>query len=143
MDIGTLAGLVLAVVAVLVGILLGGGSPAALIDIPSFVVVFGGTSGAILCAFPLAKVLKIHEVVLQSVFGNPADPGEIIRDMVKYAEVARREGILSLENLIAEMKDPFVIRGVKMAVDGTDPELIKTIMETELDALIERHAVGK
>ncbi|MAY73922.1 MAG: motility protein A [Phycisphaerae bacterium] len=143
MDIGTLGGLFLAVAAIFAGIFLGGGNPASLIDMPSIAVVFGGTSGALLCSFPLGSITKVHQVALQAVFGKSPDPAEVIADMVKYAEVARREGILSLENMIEDMKDPFIVRGVKMAVDGTDPELIKTIMDTELDSLIDRHAQGK
>ncbi|MEL7474451.1 MAG: motility protein A [Planctomycetota bacterium] len=143
MDIGTVIGLVVAVVAVALSIVLGGGNPAALINIPSLVIVFGGTAGAIICAFPLAKVLKVHSIFLQSVFGQAGDPSQTIKDLVSYAEVARREGILSLENMIGDMKDPFIVRGIKMAVDGTDPELIQTIMDTELEALMDRHAQGK
>lgn len=143
MDIGTVVGLLVAIVAITVSILLGGGNLAALVNLPSILVVFGGTIGAIVCAFPMAKVLKLHTVILKSVFTVTVDPAETIRDLVRYAEVARREGILSLENMIGEMKDPFIVRGIKMAVDGTDPELIKTIMDTELEALIERHADGK
>lgn len=143
MDIGTVIGLVIAVGAVFASIILGGGNPASLINVPSILVVFGGTIGTIICSFPLARVLKSHQIFLQTVFGNPGDPVDTIQDLVRFAEVARREGILSLENLIGEMKDPFIVRGVKMAVDGTDPELIKQIMETELEALIDRHAEGK
>jgi len=67
----------------------------------------------------------------------------VIRDLVKFAEIARREGILSLENHIGDMKEEFVVRGIKMAVDGTDPELIRVIMETELEGLMDRHMQGK
>lgn len=143
MDIGTVVGLVIAVVAVMLSIVLGGGNPASLINVPSILVVFGGTIGTIVLSFPLARVLKLHSVVLKSVFGSPPNLGQTIQDLVKYAEVARREGILSLEGMIDEMRDPFIVRGVKMAVDGTDPELIRTIMETELEALMDRHAEGK
>ncbi|MEZ6318034.1 MAG: motility protein A [Phycisphaerales bacterium] len=124
-------------------IVLGGGNPAALIDVPSILVVFGGTIGTIVISFPLARVLKLHSIVLKSIFGAPPNIAATIQDLVRYAEVARREGILSLESLIDEMRDPFIVRGVKMAVDGTDPELIRTIMETELEALMDRHADGK
>lgn len=143
MDIGTVVGLLIAVVAVALSIVLGGGNPASLINIPSILVVFGGTIGTIVLSFPLAKVLKLHSIVLKSVFGAAPNLGQTIQDLVKYAEVARREGILSLESMIDEMRDPFIVRGVKMAVDGTDPELIRTIMETELEALMDRHAEGK
>ena len=143
MDMGTVIGLVLAIAAILVGIILGGGSIGAMIDPTSVFVVILGTIGAVVISFPLARTLKIHSVVMQALFGATADPVQTIRDLVRYAEVARREGILSLENLISEMKDPFIVRGVKMAVDGTDPELIREIMETELEALMDRHAQGK
>lgn len=143
MDIGTIVGIVIGVVAITFGILVGGGSPASLIDIPSIALVFGGTTGAIIMSFPLPRVLKVHKVILQTVFTKSADPTQIIKDIVRYAEVARREGILALENHIGEMSDEFIIRGVKMAVDGTDPELINQIMEIELEAVIDRHAQGK
>ncbi|KAA0216636.1 MAG: motility protein A [Leptolyngbya sp. PLA3] len=143
MDIGTVAGLVVAIVALALGVVLGGGNPVALIDLPSIAVVFGGTFGAILASFPLARVTKLHAVVLKSVFSKPVDPVGTITDLVRYAEIARREGILALENLVPEMKDDFIVRGIKMAVDGTDPELINQIMETELEAIIDRHAQGK
>lgn len=146
MDLGTIVGLLIACAAIVSAILFSGdgvGAAMALINIPSILVVAGGTLGAIMASFPLARLFKIHSVVLKSVFHKSADPVETIQDLVRYAEVARREGILSLENLISEMKDPFIVRGVKMAVDGTDPELIRTIMETELEALMDRHAEGK
>lgn len=143
MDIGTVAGLAIALIAIGTGIVLGGGNPLALIDAPSIAVVFGGTAGAIIVSFPIARVSKVHSIVLKSIFSKPVDPVSTIKDIVGYAEVARREGILALENLVPQMKDEFIIRGVKMAVDGTDPELINSIMETELEALIDRHAQGK
>jgi len=142
-DVGTVIGLVVGVGAVLLSIILGGGNPATLINIPSVLVVIGGTIGAVVVSYPLARVFKIQNVLMKAFFAKPADAVGTIRDLVRYAEVARREGILSLENLITEMKDPFIVRGVKMAVDGTDPELIKTIMDTELEALMERHFQGK
>ncbi len=143
MDIGTVIGIILGVGVILLSVVLGGTNPASLINFPSIAVVIGGTVGAIVVSYPLATVFKIHTVLLKAFFVKPVDPGETIRDLVRYAEVARREGILSLENLISEMKDPFIVQGVKMAVDGTDPELIKTIMDTELEALMERHFQGK
>ena len=143
MDIGTIIGLVVAVGAIFAGILVGGGNPASLIDAASILVVFGGATGATVLSFPLARVLKIHKVFLKALFAKPVDPGAVITDLVKYAEIARREGILALENHVEDMKDPFIVRGVKMAVDGTDPEFIQQILDTELDALQDRHAQGK
>ena len=80
---------------------------------------------------------------MKAMFTPPTDPAGTIKDIVKYAEIARREGILSLENHVQDMKDEFIVRGIKMAVDGTDPELIRVIMETELEAMMDRHMQGK
>jgi chemotaxis protein MotA len=141
-DIGTVIGLVIAFLSVGLAVILGG-DPLALINIPSLVVVIGGAAGAVVCAFPLAKITKAHTVILKSVFNEAPDIEGVIKDLVKFAEIARREGILSLENHIGDMKEEFVVRGIKMAVDGTDPELIRVIMETELEGLMDRHMQGK
>lgn len=142
MDIGTIIGLVVAFLSVGLAVVLGG-DPLALINIPSIVVVVGGAAGAVIAAFPLSKMTKAHTVVMKSVFNETPDIEGVIRDLVKFAEIARREGILSLENHIGDMKEEFVVRGIKMAVDGTDPELIRVIMETELEGLMDRHMQGK
>lgn len=142
MDIGTVIGLVVAFASVGLAIVLGG-DPLALVNIPSLVVVVGGASGAVIAAFPLAKLTKAHTVIKKSIFNETPDVQGVIRDLVKFAEIARREGILSLENHIGDMKEEFVVRGIKMAVDGTDPELIRVIMETELEGLMDRHIQGK
>ena len=143
MDVGTVIGIVVALVGVGLSIVIGGGNPMAFFDIASISVVIGGTSGAIIMCFPLEKVLKTHTIAMKAFFGKAPDAAVVITDLVRYAEVARREGILSLENLIGEMKDPFIVRGVKMAVDGTDPELIKSVMDTELESMFDRHIEGK
>jgi len=142
-DIATVGGLILAGVCCFLAILLGGGNPIAMINIPSVIVVFGGSTGAVIAAFPLASSLGLPKLVMKAVFGQTADPAQTIKDIVSYAEIARREGILSLENHVGDMTDEFIIRGIKMAVDGTDPELIRVIMETELEAMMERHMQGK
>jgi len=142
-DIATVGGLAIAFIAVGLAIVLGGGNPLALINIPSIVVVFGGTTGAIVAAFPLARSLSLPTLVKKAMFGSAPDVVGTIQDLVKYAEIARREGILSLENHVGDMKDEFIVRGVKMAIDGTDPELIKVILDSELEGMMERHMQGK
>jgi chemotaxis protein MotA len=142
-DFGTIIGLVIGLGAMLTGIILGGGNLGSLVDAPSIAVVIGGTIGATLLSFPIARVLKLHTVMMKVLFIKPTDPATVITDIVRFAEIARREGILALENHVEDMKDPFIVRGVKMAVDGTDPELIQQIMDTELEALMDRHAQGK
>ncbi|MCW5757623.1 MAG: motility protein A [Phycisphaeraceae bacterium] len=144
MDIGTVIGLVLALLAILIAIMIGGGGNVmALVDPTSVFVVIVGAMGAVIISFPMARLTGLVKVIKKSFFNDTGDPAATISELVRYAEVARREGILSLENLMGEMKDPFIVRGVKMAVDGTDPELIRVILDTELDALSDRHAQNK
>lgn len=109
----------------------------------SIAIVLGGSTAAALVSFPLQNVLGIVGVVKKAFFSKPRDVRQLIADMVRYAEVARRDGILSLENLTHDMEDEFVKSGIQMAVDGTDPELIEQVMTSELDSVIERHDRGK
>lgn len=142
MDLSTVIGLILGAVLISIAILLGG-SMLAYLDAPSVLIVFGGAGSALLVAFPLQRVVKLHSVALKTVFGSTPDALHIIRQMVEFAEVARRDGILALEGMTEQMSDPFIVRGIQMAVDGTDPEVIQQVMETELENLMERHESGK
>ncbi len=142
MDPITLGGVILGNVLILIAVLLGG-SIGAYIDPMSGIIVFGGSIAALLTAIPFAKILKMP-AVLKRALGKPSgNPAKVIKDMVRFAEVARRDGILALEGMTDEMEDPLLITGIKMAVDGTDPELIEQIMEAELENMCTRHGAGK
>lgn len=142
MDIATIIGLILGAV-VVVGSILLGGSVGMFINVPSILVVIVGSVAAVLIAFPLSSVLKMPGVMKNAFFAKPLDLMGLIEELVRYAEIARRDGILSLENHTEEMSDDFIVQGVRMAVDGTDPELIEQIMEIDLENLLERHGSGK
>jgi len=143
MDIATIIGIVLGI-GLLLGAILMKGSLGAFIDPASAAVVLGGTVAAALIAFPLPRVLKIFGVVKQAFFARTADKIEYVRTLVKLAEIARRDGILSLENhLSGNDVDPFLARGLRMAIDGQDPSVIEAALEQEVEAMIERHAKGR
>jgi len=142
MDIATLVGL-LAGAGLVVWGMMSGGSISAFIDGPSIAIVLGGATGTALIAFPLKTVLGVAKVVKHAFFAKSQDPRKLIEDLVRFAEVARRDGILALENMTDQVDDPFLVRGIQMAVDGTDPEFIEQIMMAELESLQERHATGK
>ncbi len=142
MDIATIVGLILGIILILLAILMGG-DPISYLNAPSVLIVVGGATAATLASFPLARFLKLPKVVSKTLFFKALEPKEMIRQLVELAEVARRDGILALEGMLAEMKDDFLVRGVQMAVDGLDPEIIQAVMETELENLLERHETGK
>ena len=142
MDLATIIGVLLGLILIVMAILMGG-DVMSYVNGPSVVIVVGGATAATLASQPLAGFCKIPKVVAKAIFHKVAEPKVIIRQLVELAEVARRDGILALEGMVSEMKDEFLVGGIQMAVDGTDPEIIQTVMETELENLLERHDTGK
>ena len=144
MDISTLVGLLVGLALIGWAIVSGAGDKvAAFVDVPSVVLVIGGTIAATLICYPLKSVLGVGKVIKNAFFYKAAEPSKLITDLVSYAEVARRDGILSLENMTKDIDDEFIVKGIQMAVDGTDPELIEQVMIGELESLVERHGEGK
>lgn len=143
MDIASIIGIVLAW-GVVVGAILMAGSLGTFIDVPSLVLVGGGTLAASFMCFPLGRVFSILKVCKKMILTKPPDPVRNVLDLIKLAEVARRDGILSLEAQLASGQyDTFLVRGLRMAIDGQDPSVISAAMEQEVDTLAERHGAGK
>ncbi|MFC1606764.1 motility protein A [Candidatus Latescibacterota bacterium] len=141
MDLATIIGLTACIGFIIFGIL-DGGSLMLFINIPSAMIVIGGTIGATLINYPLKEILGVTKVVRNAFLHKEETPHEIIDTLVSFAETARREGILSLEQQASSLDDDFLKNGINLAVDGTEPEYIKDIMETELVYLEERHKLG-
>ena len=141
MDIATIAGLVIAFGLTVWSIMLGG-SLSGFIDMPSVAVVIGGTFGALLISLPLQTILGIAGFFKKTLLFALDEPGDVIEKMVKYAERARREGMLALEEDSENETDPFLRKGLRLAVDGTDPQLLEKILETDVEQLESRHANG-
>ena len=133
MDKATLVGLVLAIGGILLGLMLEGGNLGQVLQPTAALIVFAGTLGAILVQYPLPVALGAFRRLAQ-VFVEPAqDAKSTIEVLVKYANLARREGIIALDKELSDIHDPFLRRGLMLAVDGTDPEELRKIMELELD----------
>jgi chemotaxis protein MotA len=142
MDLATIIGLVLAWGAFFASVIMEGGSLAAFMNPSALVLVFGGTFGATVASFPLSELKKLPTILKIAFAGHDTDIGSVITQLVKFAERARREGLLALEEEQRNITDEFLKKGVGLAVDGTDPELVRTILETEISFLAERHEVG-
>ena len=112
-------------------------------DLSSFLLVYGGTFGSLCVGFTMTDILAVFKVTFNVFRTQSVSPVRLINDMVRYAEVARRDGILALESVTGEMRDEFMVKGIQLAVDGTDPALIETILASELDWIGERHRKGK
>ncbi len=113
------------------------------VDSASAAIVFGGGLAATLISIPIEWVTNAPKVGKFVLFFRPESPKDLIKRMVEFAEIARRDGILALENVTDTIKDEYLVRGIQLAVDGTDPELIEQIMNTEIEQLESRHNDGK
>ncbi len=142
MDIATVFGLI-AGSGLILWAIMSKSSIGAFIDVGSVAIVIGGSVSATLIAFPLKNVLGSVKVLMKTIFTKAESPTKLIGDLVQYAEIARRDGILALENVIEGISDPFVVSGLQMAVDGTDPALVEQMLNSEMDSLAARHATGK
>jgi chemotaxis protein MotA len=141
MDFASIAGLVVGIGFILFAIF-SRGNVGLFINVPSFMIVGGGTIGATLINFPLGEVLGVLRVVKKALFHQEESPLGVIRTLVSFAETARREGILSLEQRASSLDDEFLKTGINLAVDGTEPEHIRDIMTTEISYIAERHKTG-
>lgn len=139
MDLGTIIG-------ILGGFFLvvywGIGDPAKIvmfIDVPSMAIVVGGVITCLMTAYPLRVVKTLVGVAKFAFLPQKRDIPAVIKTIISFAEQARREGILALENRLPEVNDPFLKKGIQLAVDGTEQGLIKEILQTELDNIEYRH----
>ncbi len=112
-------------------------------DFASILIVGGGTLASALISFHLEQVMKAFQLFMITMRSRLPEPSEIIITLVSLAEKARKEGLLALEEETEKISDPFFKRGIQLVVDGTDPQLLKNILETELIFLEERHKKGK
>ncbi|UZP66233.1 motility protein A [Desulfovibrio mangrovi] len=141
MDLATILGIVISF-GLVVSAIMAGSSLLIFIDIPSFLIVFGGTIGALLVNYPIGKVLAVVGVIKKTLFAKAESPTTIIEQFMDYANRARREGILSLEPIIKEIDDAYLRKGLQLTVDGLEPQAIQEIMETEISNIEGRHENG-
>ncbi len=142
MDLSTILGIIAGLGLVLWGIM-SAGELSWFWSLASFLIVVGGTISATFIAYPLNRVLSTFKVVKKAFSNSDFEPSIIINEIITLANTARREGLLALEEAVEEINDDFLQKGVMLIVDGTDPELVKNILETELSFLEERHSEGK
>ncbi|WMM26616.1 MotA/TolQ/ExbB proton channel family protein [Tissierella sp. MB52-C2] len=142
MDITTILGLFLGIGFTVWGILQSG-SLLDFWDFASVVIVLGGTVAATLLAYPLKEISTIGKVFQKAFLHKATSANEIIDDIINLANVARKEGLLSLEEYASKLDDDFLQKGIMLIVDGTDPDLVRNILETELMFLEDRHTQGQ
>jgi len=142
MDLATIIGFVLAWGAFFASVIMEGGDLKAFINPSALVLVFGGTFGATMMSFPMHEIKQLPSILKHAFKGGDENAPAVITKLVSFAERARREGLLALEEEARDITDEFLKKGVQLAVDGTDPELVRVIMQTDIAFLEERHNSG-
>ena len=133
MDKSSLGGILLAVGGIVAGLLLEGGNLRQILQPTAAMIVFGGTLGAVMLQFPLPVVMHAIRRLASVFLDGRRSPQKTIQRLVQFAQKARREGIVSLDADLARIDDPFLKKSLMLAVDGTEPEELRKIMELELD----------
>ncbi len=140
MDLGTVVGLVLGMI-LLIGSILAGGSLGLFINLPSVLIVVGGTVAASFVAYSLADVIGSFKIAMNAFFNKIDPPEEIIKELVTLANIARREGLLKLEK--QPVKNPFLKKAIMYCVDGHEADFIEEVLSKEVSLLAERHEMGQ
>ena len=126
MDLGTLLGIVVALAGILIGQAIEGGSVLQILQPTAAMIVFGGTLGAVMISFPMSVIKQAAADLLHLFKEDNIQPNDVIDEVVKFTNKARREGIISLEKDAAGVKDDFFRKSIMMAVDGSEPKGTET-----------------
>lgn len=139
MDISTIIGLASGTIFVIISIILGEGRVSLFLDWPSVMIVFGGITAALFVSYPIPKLVEGFKTGRHAFSKQEIDPTEVISKINELALSARKEGLLALEEIAQGMDDAFLKKGILLIVDGTDAELLRSILETEIAFVENRH----
>jgi chemotaxis protein MotA len=143
MKAGSLIGLGLAIGAILMGAIMEGVSPMALMAPSALVIIGGGTLGATMASFGMEGMKQIPAGYKKAFMADPVDLAGQVERLVGFADTARREGLLALEALLPDVPDDFTRKGLQLVVDGSDAEMVHEILELELEGMQARHKVAE
>lgn len=131
-DVSVLTGLAIGFGGLLVGFMIERGNLLALFSVSALIIILGGTFGALTISYNVRDVLGILRLIRQSMNAAPGPSQEMLELLCEYAEKARRDGILSLEEIVEEADNEFLKKGMQLVVDGTESETISTILENDI-----------
>ncbi|MCS6304551.1 MAG: flagellar motor protein [Nitrospira sp.] len=133
MDIATILGMVIALGSILGGQVLEGGHVSSILQLTAFIIVIGGTVGAICIQNPLPVVIKAGGALSLALSGSRIDNKGTIKLILDLANLSRKQGLLALEGKLKDIKDPFMKKGIQLIVDGTEPKVVHEILEIEVE----------
>lgn len=140
MEKSTLIGLVLGFVSVFVGMVLKGAPISSLNNPAAFLIILGGTFSCLFTGFTLEQMRNFPNLIKKTLKAPDNRPkADLLRLFVELSQIARREGILALENKVADISDPFFRSGLNMVIDGMDPDFVSDVLDAELQIMEQRH----
>lgn len=139
MDIASIIGLILCAVLTVFGILSSGASVLDYWDVPSALITFGGAFSCVMASHTMQEFVNGIKGITLAFKAPVINTSEMIKNIIDLSNVARKEGLLSLEEAAADLDEPFLKKGILLVVDGTDPDLVRAILETELISVEDRH----
>lgn len=141
MDLGTVIGIVL-IMALLLGAMAMGVGVGAYIDIPSVLIVVGGSIGALMVSFKPSQMKSFTKIFMKAIKPGEEDVAELIKKLVEFATKARKDGILALEGEVNSEENEFLKKGLSMAIDGSEPDTIRELLEIEMEQTHTRHKIN-
>jgi chemotaxis protein MotA len=142
MDITTLGGILFALGMILGGQALEGGHVGSILQATAALIIFGGTFGAVMVAFPKKDFVMGMKLVKMAFLDKKTDLPGLAKQLVEFASVARRDGVLALEGKLGDVQDPFLRRALQFVVDGVDANVTRDTLEGAIEAEFEEHVVG-
>ncbi len=143
MKFGTAIGIVISLVGIAMGATMEGANVMVVINIPAILIVLVGTLGATIAACGLEAHIRLPKLYIKAFMPDDLDLVGRVNELVGYAEKARRDGLLALDEAVKEIKDPVTKNGVQLVVDGTDPDLVAAVLDAENEAMRKRHSLGR
>jgi chemotaxis protein MotA len=140
---GTVIGIVVSCVGIAMGATMEGTNVAVVMNVPAILIVLVGTLGASIAACGLEVHMKLPQLFKKAIMPDDLDLVGRVNEVVGFAEKARRDGLLALDDAVKEIDDPFTQKGVQLVVDGTDPDLVAAVLDAENEAMRKRHAAGR
>lgn len=140
MEPSTIVGLIIAIIALGVGMVMKGVALHALLVPAAYLIILGGTAAAVFNAFPMRDLKAFPKLLKKVLFGQKLMKEEEVMELfLHYASIARRDGLLALEPHASDMQDPFIKKGLMMIIDGREPDFVENVMDQDIALMEERH----
>jgi chemotaxis protein MotA len=143
MKFGTGIGIVISMLGIALGATMEGTNVMVVLNVPAILIVLVGTLGASIAACGLPAHIKLPKLFIKALMPEDLDLVGRVNEIVGFAEKARRDGLLALDEAVKEISDPFTRKGIQLVVDGTDPDLVAAVLDAENEAMRKRHSLAR